>query len=288
MKKHVCIFATVVIVLVLAVLITYTALISARPSNKSSISSDLIPITVLNYEEIIELPSIYENEFGFTCTGMTYDHKRDSFWIANYGKINQSQNEAKPSIVQVSKDFKTIKSEIIIYDDAVDVQGVSYDETTDTLWYSNGSFVINCSTVGEILKQFDLGEYEKYRPNGVLFDSQTKSLWVLCFYNYLLNFDIDGNLLRVVYSDYVGQDHLCFSEDRKLCFSVGNDYHGEANYVVVYSPETMAIDCAYQVVGSYSIEGISIIGSTLYVANDGYYHEAKINKNYIAIYNLEN
>lgn len=288
MKRHNYVFICIAITLVSIVFITGILLLATRPYNKSIISSDLIPITVLDYDKIIELPSLYDNELGFTCTGITYDNKRDSFWIGNYGKINQSQNEAKPSIVQVSKDFKTIKSEIIILDDAVDVQGVSYDETTDTLWYSNGSFVINCSTGGEILKQFDLGKYEKYRPNGVLYDSQTKSLWVLCFYNYLLNFDTDGNLLRHVQSDYIGQDHLCFSAEHKICFSAGNDYQGEDNYVVVYSPETMTLEHAYQVVGSYSIEGISIIGSALYVANDGYYHEAKISKNYIATYDISN
>lgn len=288
MKRRNYIFISIAIALVLIVFITGFLLIATRPSNKSIISSDLIPITVLDYKEIIVLPSLHDNELGFTCTGITYDNKRDSFWIGNYGKINQSQNEAKPSIVQVSKDFKTIKNEIIIHGDDVDVQGVSYDETTDTLWYSNGSFVINCSTEGEILKHFDLGKYEKYKPNGVLYDSQTKSLWVLCFYNYLLNFDTEGNLLRCVKSDYIGQDHLCFSADHKICFSAGNDYQGEDNYVVVYSPEKMTIEYAYQVNGSFSIEGISIIGSTLYVANDGYYHEAKINKNYIATYNIGN
>lgn len=84
----------------------------------------------------------------------------------------------------------------------------------------------------------------------------------------------------------IGQDHLCFSAEHKICFSVGNDYQGEDNYVVICSPETTTIEHAYQVIGSYSIEGICIIGSTLYVANDGNYHEAKINNNYIATYDI--
>lgn len=247
------------------------------------ISREKMPISILQYDEIIELPSISENEMGFTCTGMSYDCKRDSFWMGNFGKWNQSEKDKTPSIVQISRDFKTVLSQIPIPDSNADLQGISYDEITDTLWYSNGKHIINCTVEGVTIKKIDL---TKYRPNGVLFDSQTNSLWVLCFYNYLLHYDADGNLIRKYKSNYVGQDHLCFNKDGQLCFSAGTDYNGDNNYVVVYSMDTMRIEKAYQVIGSYAIEGISIIDSTLYIANDGYYHDADIKKNYVAIYYL--
>ncbi|MCI5956182.1 MAG: hypothetical protein MRZ54_04290 [Clostridiales bacterium] len=259
-----------------------------RLSNSKIISDKEIAITVLQYDGIIDLPDITENGMGFNGTGLTYDANRDSFWIGNYGKLVKSQKGKTPSIVQVSTDFKTVRSQIMIDDMKADIQGISYDENTDTLWYSNGECVINCTTDGSVIKQIDFAEYKKYKPNGVLFDNRTNRLWVLCFYNYLLNYDADGNLINSYRSDYIGQDHLCFNENRQLCFSVGCDYKGDENYVVVYSMETMTVERAYQVIGSHSIEGISIIGSNLYVINNGYYHNAHIKKNYVARYNIEN
>ncbi len=262
-------------------------LLFTRPSNTKMIIDDVAFISTLTCDEIIELPSLGENEPGFTCTGLTYDIKSDSFWIGNYGKISQTNEMKNPSLVQISNDFKKIKKQIVIKGD-VDIQGVSYDSTTDTLWYSDGKYIINCSKEGKTISQFDLGKYEKYQPNGIVYDSQTNTLWVLCFYNYLLNYDTNGNLIKAIQSDYIGQDHLCFMPDKKLCFSVGNDYNGEENYIAVYSPDMLTIEHAYQVQSSYSIEGICVVDSKLYIANDGYYHDAKIKKNYIAIYNYAN
>lgn len=269
------------------VILSAVCFLFERPSNTKMISSDITSMSILECNEIIELPSLCGNESGFTCTGLTFDVRNDSFWVGNYGKTTQAHDEKNPSLVQISSDFTIIENQILIQGD-VDIQGVSYDTTTDTLWYSDGKYIINCSKEGDTLTKFDLGKYEKYQPNGVLYDSQTNSLWILCFYNYLLNYDTNGNLVKVIRSDYVGQDHLCFSSEHKLCFSVGNDYDGEENYVVVYSPDLSTIEHAYQVHGSYSIEGICIVGSKLYVANDGYYHNAKIKKNYIAVYDLSN
>lgn len=257
----------------------------SRPANRTSVTDVAVITDTLNYESIIKLPSLSDSEKGFTCTGLTYDLKRNSFWLGNYGKTHPSSDENKqPSLVQLDAVSGQVKSQIIIEDEGADIQGVSYDKSTDTLWYTDGKQIINSTAEGEIIKKLDIGKYKRYKPNGVLYDMKTDSIWVLCFYNYLLNFDAQGNLLNAYRSDFMGQDHLCCDSQGRLYFSVGIDYNGEDNFVAVYSTEKNSVEYAIRVAGSYSIEGICIVDSYLYVANDGYYHDAAIPENYIAKY----
>lgn len=284
MKKNFIWFTTFIVILgITAFSMCYK---NSHPNNSKQISEETIPIASLWYEEINELPDIDVKRKGFTCTGLTYDRKRNTFWIGNYGKLTPSDKLKTPSIIQVSADFKTILSKITFTDSDIDIQGVSYDETTDTLWYSDGKQVINCDIEGNFIKSINLGPYSKYKPNGVSYDYQTETLWILCYYNYLLHYDLNGNLINSYQSDYIGQDHLCFNGNGQLCFSAGIDYNGSDNYVVIYSMDDMRIEKAYQVLESYAIEGISILDSTLFVVNDGLYHEAKINKNVVIKYTI--
>lgn len=260
--------------------------LKSRLKNSKDILDEEIPITVLQCDEIKELPDVTEKDKGFTCTGLTYDSKRNSFWVGNYGKLIPSEKTKEPSIIQLSDNFETVLCQISMTGSDIDIQGVAYDEGSDTLWYSNGECVINCDLKGTEIRRIELGKYKKYKPNGVLYDDQTSTIWILCFYNYLLHYDLNGELINSYRSDYIGQDHLCFNDDRQLAFSAGIDYDGEDNYVVVYSMEDMKIKSAYKVIDSYSIEGISIVDSILYVVNDGLYHDAKINKNVVVKYTL--
>lgn len=254
--------------------------------NTQSISKVPLNKTIIDSVQIIELPDIYDEYEGFTCTGLTYDVETDSFWIGNYGKLFPNEKSATPSLINVSSDFKKILRIISIKNDRADIQGVSYDNETNTLWYSDGIDVVNCDLDGDVIQKIDLGKYKKYKPNGVVYDSEKSTLWVLCFYKYLLKYNQDGKLINVYDSDYIAQDHLAIDKNGKLYFSVGNDYHGNNNYIVSYSMDTMKIDNKIQLQNSYSIEGICFVGERLYVTNDGLYHNAKINKNLVIEYNL--
>ena len=178
-------------------------------------------------------------------------------------------------------------SQISIRDDDADIQGVSYDNVTDTLWYSNGYSVNNCDLEGNVIKTISLGKYEKFKPNGILYDNNSNSVWILCFYHYLLNYSVEGELIKCYKSDYVGQDHLCMDSDGNIYFSSGVDYSGDDNFVVCYRNDMTGPINAYRVLGSYAIEGICILEDYLYVANDGYYHNAYDNRNVIVKYFLK-
>ena len=281
-KKRILTIIAILLVLMLSCYIVYRV---ALPKNSIDVSLEDINIIRLDYKEIIELPSLNEEEEGFTCTGLTYNVNNNSFFIGNYGKITKKTKKT-PSIIQVDGEFKNVKNQIKIDNRNANIQGVSYDNKTDSLWYTDGKYIINCTILGKEIKKFKCKGYERFSPNGVLVDNSENAIWVLCLYNYLLKYDFDGKLLESFKSDYIGQDHLGYFGDGKLCFSVGEDYMGDKNYVAVYSKQYMKIEKAYQVIGSYAIEGIAVVGSTLYIANDGFYHNAKIKKNYIAKYDL--
>lgn len=278
-------FIIILLILFVSVvcLITRQAL---RLKNTFTFSDDTTKVIALETENIYELPE-YEEKSGFTCTGLTYDEKNKSYWVGNYGKYNKDDQDIKPSIIQVTQGFSKILSVIQIEDEKADIQGVSYDSKTDTLWYADGVNVINIDKSGNEISKFGLGQYTKYKSNGITYNYKDDTLWVLCFYNYLLHFDRCGHLLNSYESSYIGQDHLEMIED-KLCFSVGEDYDGDQNYVAVYDPENMNVSYAYKVKGSYAIEGVCYHDGKLYVANDGVYHNAKLNEDVVVEYDIGN
>lgn len=247
-----------------------------------------VPLIRLEPLEYIELPSQIDNGYPLTCTGLCYDKTGQTWGIGNYGREKRGDKDFYPSIVNVSADFSEINYVISLdRDDQVDIQGVAYDEETSSLWYTNGERVINCDPItGEEICGFTIGDYSKFKANGICFDSKDQTLWVLCKYKYLLHFSKDGTLIDEVVCEYLNQDHIYMDDDGLLYISVGADYQGEKNYVLCMDREAN-IQKLYQVKGSYAIEGIVLMDNRLYVVNDGIYHESKIKKNYIQIYDIQ-
>ena len=257
-------------------------------SNHREITMQDINIIDLDIDSEYVLPNVSGMEKGITCTGLTYDSYRECFWIGNFGKLMPNDTKKQPSIIQMANDFSDIVSIIEVENRDIDLQGVSYDSNTDTIWYSDGGQIINCDVYGNVISSFFLGDFQIYKPNGVLYDNRDDTIWVLCFYKYLLHYSANGNLLTATVSDYRGQDHLCLGEDGNIYFSVGDDYIGEDNFVACFSKDNMRIDFAYRVKGAYAIEGICIKDGYLYVANNGYYHMAKNKSNYVIRYKIKN
>ena len=275
---------SIMVVILFGIFIFTCVYVKNSFKNTRDIGREYLEIITLDFDQIIELPDIDNENLGFTCTGLTYDKNHNTFWIGNYGKLTNKETESHPSIIQVSSDFKSIVSQIFIEDYKADIQGVSYDDTTDTLWYSDGYNVNNCDLEGNILKRISLGKYESFKPNGVLYDNISNSVWVLCFYKYLLNYSCEGELLNCYKSNYIGQDHLAMDSEGNIYFSAGVDYSGDNNYVVCYEKNKNKLRKAYRVLGSYSVEGICFLNNYLYIANDGYYHDAFDNRNIIVTY----
>lgn len=89
-------------------------------------------------------------------------------------------------------------------------------------------------------------------------------------------------MLNVLNCDIKDQDQLLII-DGELLFTAGADYLGDKNYLYRINK-----DGKCRLLGplknSYAVEGMVFIDDSLYVFNDGYYHDAKIKKNYVAVY----
>lgn len=250
----------------------------------------LNPKIISKEEDTVRLEgrNIAFKEFGaenFTCTGLTWDDNDKTFWIGDYGAMS-NKDTPSPRVVEVSRDLSEIVklvdlSEVLSSDD--NLQGIAYDELTNSLWLAVGDTVKNISKDGALIFEFDLGKYTKYKSNGICVDETDDSLWVLCRTKYLLHYDKSGNLIKEYQFNYKDQDQI-FLYDGMMLVTVGADYTGEENYIVSINIENGNISVPYQISEAYAVEGICVVEDKMYIANDGLYHDAKIKESYISVF----
>ena len=61
-------------------------------------------------KDVVPSKTIFFEDFGLdniTCTGLTYDTYDNSFWIADYGQMNDISDK-KPRIIEVDKEFNKV------------------------------------------------------------------------------------------------------------------------------------------------------------------------------------
>lgn len=78
---------------------------------------------------------------------------------------------------------------------------------------------------GRLLKEVKINDPE-LKVNGIAYEKNTDTLWILGDSDYLLNITKSGDVLARIPCDVKGQDQLMFSNDGKLCFTGGVDYYG--------------------------------------------------------------
>ena len=260
-----------------------------RNQTKNTIDiSTLNDVTIVDLEptEYVELPTQLDNGAALTATGVSFNRNNGFYYIGNYGKSTIDDSKFYPSIISMPNDFSCVDRVIHLNSESIDVQGIAYDEMTDSFWYTNGDSVINCDALdAREISRFSLGKYSKYKANGICIDTDDSSIWILCMYKYLINYGRDGEIKCVIQSEYIGQDHIFMDSKGMLYISIGNDYNGENNFVLCMDKEAN-IKTLYRVKKSYAIEGILVLNNNLYVVNDGIYHDAKIRSNYIQIYRI--
>lgn len=240
--------------------------------------------TRLNETNKIKFEEFEQNDF--TCTGLTYDKCDDSFWIADYGNNNNDQ-QLHPRLIEVNKDFTQTLNIIEvdqIKDDEFDLQGIAYDICNDSLWMATGKFVIEINKTGKILSKISMGNYSKYKSNGIAVDKD--NIWVLCYNKFLLKLNKYGDIEEKYKFNYKDQDHI-YLINNNLYVTIGADYLGDNNFVFKYNLKSGIISCEYQLEDSHAIEGIVILDDTLYIANDGKFHHDIFNCSYINIYSLK-
>lgn len=274
------------LILVLVILVgitTYMAVFIRKNSGRGYNDLEFIRAEQIRADESIKLPDIGNAGEGFTCTGLSYDQADDVFYVGRYGKVYSDDEYSESEIIVLDSDFGLMRiielTQIPELENSI--QGIAYDSKSDTIWFTDTQDIIEIDKNGNFLNRIAV-EYKK--PNGLAYNSNTDSLWVLCQKQYLLNITKKGEILTKYKCDYDDQDQLCFDEDGNLYITVGADYAGLDNFVLVADIETGTITAKWRVMDSYAIEGIVIKDDTVYIANDGLYHEAAIQENIIQKY----
>lgn len=277
------------LILVLCVIIVYNFLFY-KPINNYELPYDnnvsITELTPVNTYHLQNVNDFVENKL--TCTGLSYNPNKKEFYLGNYGKDSRTDISKKPSVVILDDELSFVQNIPIIDGKKVDIQGVSCNVRTGTIWYTDSQYIYEIDALSTaVIKKVDIGFYKNFYPNGILYDFRDDTVWVLCKYGLLLHISNDGDVKKVFQMNYIGQDHLCFDKNYNICVSMGVDYWGDDNFIIVFNPSTERIIYCYRVKGSYAIEGIYIMDNYLYVLNDGKYHEARIKENYINVYKLE-
>lgn len=226
------------------------------------------------------------NENDFTCTGMTYDTKNNSIWIADYGAENDN-NELNPRLLELDYEYKNVINIINlknIMDNSFNLQGISYDEIDNSLWLATGDYIYEINKNGDIIQKYSMVKYSKYKSNGIFVDND--KIWILCYKKYLLCLNREGDFINKYKFNFMDQDHIYIYNNKIYC-TVGADYSGDNNFVFTFDLTTKVINNLYKIEGSYAIEGIIIKDNIMYIANDGKFHNDIIGHSYISEYKLE-
>lgn len=238
-------------------------------------------------EELEPENIIYLEQLGlgnFTCTGLTFSYNSNTFWIADFGAYSIDEKRT-PRLIEVDNTFSSIKRilELKELSGDINLQGIDFDDNNDTIWLATGDSVYNITTNGVIINQINLQDYKNLKSNGIYYDETKKNIYVLLASKYILQYDINGDLINKIKLNYFNQDHIFFSNNT-LLLTVGADYKGNDNFVLKIENDYKTI---FRVNASYAIEGLTIVGDKLYILNDGYYHNAKINKSYVTVYDAD-
>lgn len=248
-----------------------------------------VPTGDLTAASTVALPDIYNNEHGWTCTGLAYDAATDTFLVGDIGKALPSSTGFASQIVRVSTDFLTVEGTIKLYTsfpNMSDVQGITIDTSDGTIWF--------CSTEESLIRHIradgtSIGSFStSAHPTGIAYSVLDDSLWLLTYAN-------SNNILRVSKTGTVLEQYtFSYNETLDQCFlDVGHGYlyitaganYSSRNNVYLFNVSTHAQSIACTV-DSYSVEGIWIGENEMVILNDGYYHSAAVAVNQANIYDL--
>lgn len=244
-----------------------------------------IPSGNLNASETIPLPDLYEPGKGFTCTGLAYDVRTDTFLVGDIGILQPNTGTIQSQLVKISRDFTTVVGTIPLYTifpTMSDVQGVTIDKD-GTIWVCSPSpnKIYHLTASGTAL-----GEVSVTKPTGISYASADDTFWVLNYNNEIVHIQKDGTVIETFSSTFGEALDQCFLDEGHgyLYITAGANYSGRNNvYRFDINTHEQTIACT---VDSYSVEGIWIGENEMVIVNDGYYHSATVAVNLANIYTL--
>jgi Ca2+-binding RTX toxin-like protein len=217
---------------------------------------------------------------GFTITGLTRAAD-GTWWAANEGQAEPDDGSYTPSLVHLSADFSTLLGEISLPSPARAIQGLAYKASTGELFVGSLSerLIRVYSEDGTYVRS--ISPTEGTSVNGLAYDPTLDAIIVG---------HENGNAKLLVIewqSATTGEfiksitvtnepDQLFFDPDYgaegALYYSYGDSGVGKIGYVQKVDVATGAILGTFTLPTADSIEGIYFDGSTLFAANDAYFH----------------
>jgi hypothetical protein len=261
-------------------------------------SNDILRGNHPDYTDAVEVPDIATSDpgHGFTCTGIAYDSVLDCFWVGDDGRQDAADLTYQPTIVQLSRDLTTVLSVINVYDiipGGTSVQGVTIDTTDNTLWFCMvlSNTIYHCTKAGVLIEdEIVIGSGE---ANGLAYDPTLDEFWV-CSLAKLQRYDKAG----VKQFEFTGAelgatlnlDHVFVDDDSRLLYATYQLSAGSGAAIFVYdiglNRRYMLPAAVYRIPEILAVEGLTIVGNTLYIVNDAYFHTVAPLENQIVRYNL--
>jgi len=222
---------------------------------------------------------------GFTCTGLS-KAPDGTWWIANDGRSINDDLTYEPSLIHLNSDFNVKLDEILLsdlYPGIESVQGITYDTSDDTIWFSDLSndAIRHISLDGTVLND----EISFSNPNGLAYDSTRDMLYVGTT-SGLSRIDKSGNVDATYNAGASTWDQLWYDPLLDLVW-VSWGTNGIDGGLVVVDLEEDRIVAEYNLPGFDAAEGIHIDGNILTCLNDGYFHGTSSGRNEVLIYELQ-
>ncbi len=217
---------------------------------------------------------------GITCTGLAIDDVTDTFWVSNHGQAGGG-DPYTPSLMNVSKDGSTMVSELVFtaqFPSAQSIQGVTVDTSDSTLWFISKAenLIRHVSKTGTDLGSITVDS----GANGLAYDSGDDTLLVLYDNKQLKRYNAaTGALIETVvtFTTLSDVDHLHLDEMNNVLW-VSYGASGSTAQVSAYSIDDDILSDPIRLPDSTAIEGIYLDDSTLYIADDGYFHNDTLNQ----------
>lgn len=230
---------------------------------------------------------------GFTCTGAAKDPTDGTWWVVNYGAIDASDvslNGRVGSIVHLNSSLTSIVGEIastsLSLPTDIELQGLCYDTSNDTLWVASPSEgkIYNISKAGSLL-----GNINFNAANGIAYNSLTDSLIVNTLTNLFTDVNkstgsVDGDQFSIPEID-----QMWFDEDNnRLILGAGSNGSNGVAHICELSNDFgyPLITKTVELQGSTASEGVVLDGTTLYSFSDDRFHGTSLDNNRVLTYNF--
>lgn len=231
---------------------------------------------------------------GFTITGLTRASD-GTWWASNEGQGEPGDSSYTPSLVHLSADFKTKLGEIILTKPVRALQGIAYKSATDEIFVASLSegLVRVYKPDGQYVRS--ISPTTGTSVNGLAYDPTLDAL-VIGHENgnsqvrtIEWRSAVDGAFIKSITVAHE-PDQLFFDASwgtqGALYYSYGDAGAGKTGYIEKVDVASGAVLGTYALPDADAIEGIYFDGTTLYVANDAYFHRGDPAANRVLTYEV--